>query len=1052
MSDEPQSLQERHDELFGRLAQHVDNPALDASMRELAGAWRRRLEFVRERALAPLSLVFMAEVGCGKTTLIAAATGLRIESAGIENPKKWSVLPVDEGRTTLGDTLIEFGAREDIVLEVEPVERGALTTELRLFAADHWEKYRGSDANKKAGSLGGDAGEELYRLLRRWLAEEGEDPRAAVEALATAAEDFEAFQAELGRRVDLDARTQVMTRSYPLGDAGARALQADLKALMRGELEGAPAPARVRLTLPTGLFGPELARIVDTRGIDGGAPGTAIRARGDLQRHLFEPDTLVVVCSAFRAAPDLVSRELITALSRDELGRRQAFRVVLVHRLGADEDEGERVEELQTREEKLEQCRDQLRRAELRIADKHVIAVDARREAEPLRQAIAGFVSETRQERETTWGRTCAEAREAMEAFADVEFAALAREWDLRLWWSWDAGVAQISGLSMLLWPQHELALRGVAAGIRENVPNKHHGSQLRAATHRRGRYVRLDLALLGAESAAIKLAHIEFHGMSRVWLDSVPTRLTSSTRIDEHVVLRSGQFFSAVLSYLQSATNIWRRRLVAYFDSPESDELWRACTERWGQGEGYVNAVAECFIQEAKRTDLLPPDLPKLASIYAALPERPRLFELRRVTLHNFRAITHQGLTLDPHLTVLVGDNGEGKTTWLEAIAAGVSAMLPAMDSGEPARVIDGEVRRTKALIDGILDIQPQPPMRVDVTVSLQGHELEWSRARTKMSGEVETTGVGMEVIAEQIAQEIREHSERQLPLFAYYGTERLWPPDLEPREATEDNRFEGYRSCLDPASTHERVLTYVQHYTLAGLQRQQPFAQVEAICAAVVACVEGAAAFRWDLARKDFVLIMQDGEVQLFRQLSDGYRNIVGLVADLAWRAVRLNPQLGARAPAMAEGLVLIDEIDLHLHPRWQRRVLGDLRRVFPKLQFVTTTHSPFIIQSLAAGQLRNLAPEAADYDYAHASPEDITEHVMGVELPQRSHRRQREAEVAVAYFALLEELDGADDRRLAALERELAELTAPYSDNQAFVAQLRSEYLVAKAERPS
>lgn len=70
MSDEPQNLQERHDELFGRLAQHVDNPALDASLRELAGAWRRRLEFVRERALAPLSLVFMAEVGCGKTTSV----------------------------------------------------------------------------------------------------------------------------------------------------------------------------------------------------------------------------------------------------------------------------------------------------------------------------------------------------------------------------------------------------------------------------------------------------------------------------------------------------------------------------------------------------------------------------------------------------------------------------------------------------------------------------------------------------------------------------------------------------------------------------------------------------------------------------------------------------------------------------------------------------------------------------------------------------------------------------------------------------------------------
>ena len=97
--------------------------------------------------------------------------------------------------------------------------------------------------------------------------------------------------------------------------------------------------------------------------------------------------------------------------------------------------------------------------------------------------------------------------------------------------------------------------------------------------------------------------------------------------------------------------------------------------------------------------------------------------------------------------------------------------------------------------------------------------------------------------------------------------------------------------------------------------------------------------------------------GERLPFSFLSDGYRNMVALVADVAWRAAVLNPHLGKDAAARSEGVVLIDEIDLHLHPRWQRRVLGNLRRTFPGLQFVTTTHSPQVIASARREEVRVL-----------------------------------------------------------------------------------------------
>lgn len=89
----------------------------------------------------------------------------------------------------------------------------------------------------------------------------------------------------------------------------------------------------------------------------------------------------------------------------------------------------------------------------------------------------------------------------------------------------------------------------------------------------------------------------------------------------------------------------------------------------------------------------------------------------------------------------------------------------------------------------------------------------------------------------------------------------------------------------------------------------------------------------------------------------MSDGYRNMIGMIADIAYRCIKLNPHLGVNALKETNGLVLIDELDLHLHPSWQKAIVKELTTSFPKIQFVATTHSPFIVQSLAKDQIINL-----------------------------------------------------------------------------------------------
>jgi predicted ATP-binding protein involved in virulence len=83
--------------------------------------------------------------------------------------------------------------------------------------------------------------------------------------------------------------------------------------------------------------------------------------------------------------------------------------------------------------------------------------------------------------------------------------------------------------------------------------------------------------------------------------------------------------------------------------------------------------------------------------------------------------------------------------------------------------------------------------------------------------------------------------------------------------------------------------------------------------------------------------------------------------MVAEIARRACLLNSSyLGERVLEETTGLVLIDELDLHLHPRWQRRVIGDLKRIFPKIQFFATTHSPQVIGEARPEEIVLLTPE--------------------------------------------------------------------------------------------
>ena len=234
-----------------------------------------------------------------------------------------------------------------------------------------------------------------------------------------------------------------------------------------------------------------------------------------------------------------------------------------------------------------------------------------------------------------------------------------------------------------------------------------------------------------------------------------------------------------------------------------------------------------------------------------------------------------------------------------------------------------------------------------------------------------------------------------------------------------------------------------------LIAHRNRQPLQSLDAVYGAVVGCVDGVERAVYDFGMDDIVLDFKNGEHFPFDLLSDGQRTMTALAADVAWRCVQLNPHLAGQALRETEGVVLIDELDLHLHPNWQGVIVRNLLSLFPKLQFVATTHSPFIVQSLDGQGLINLSDDDSLLQERKEpySIEDVAEETMGVEAPQRSKRFLEMEAAAQRYYELLDQCRDDQHPDVEQAKRELDRIEAHFSDNPAYAAFLKLDRYAAE-----
>ncbi|MEZ4301992.1 MAG: AAA family ATPase [Polyangiaceae bacterium] len=364
---------------------------------------------------------------------------------------------------------------------------------------------------------------------------------------------------------------------------------------------------------------------------------------------------------------------------------------------------------------------------------------------------------------------------------------------------------------------------------------------------------------------------------------------------------------------------------------------------------------------------------------------------------VENFKGFERRELAFHPEFNLVVGENGTGKTSVLDALAVAAGSWFLGLRGYDTRHIRAEDVRLEGHESEATVAWEHQFPCIVEARGSVREQRLRWRRTIEGPGGRTTYRDArDIKSLAEQTERAVRDGEKIVLPLISYYGTGRLWDVPREQSQVREPatggpkaqrSRLSGYRNSVGPRLSVSALVQWIARQSwLTFQQGGRETSTFAAVREALVRNVQGARQIAFDARLGEVIVRFEGGAQQPFMNLSDGQRCMLALVGDMAQKAATLNPHLGERVLAETPGLALIDELDLHLHPTWQRHVIEDLRTTFPRIQFICTTHSPFLIQSLRSGD----------------------ELVM---------------------------LDGQPTSQLADYEQRLAESIAPYADNPVF-----------------
>ena len=434
----------------------------------------------------------------------------------------------------------------------------------------------------------------------------------------------------------------------------------------------------------------------------------------------------------------------------------------------------------------------------------------------------------------------------------------------------------------------------------------------------------------------------------------------------------------------------------------------------------------------------------------------------INEIEIINFKGFQREKISFKDNLTVVIGNNTAGKTTLLKAIQVGLGAYLQSLTylpGGNPFRrnftnldtykAFDGYNRTYLSNVE-----KPKITIKADFPVSYNLEEqriisqpIEWYR-EYKGSYTTHTkscAGQLIDMVHQMDEKRFEKHEETLYPLVLSFGAKRT--TDAQGKTTS---RIKERASRLEKAfkfSLHDKVdfegaFDWLQHYE-KDLKDQKEFEGTrEAFYEALAIAIPALSEIDFDKGEIEAIVTVTGRAPSRhhFSYMSDGLQSMINIVSEIAHRCIELNGFLGTDAVKMTPGVVLIDEIDLYLHPHWQKHVLQDLAKAFPKIQFIVSTHSPFIVQSLKKGQLISFDNDVlTNGEPFREGLEDIASERMGLKQDIRSRRFNEMVATATRLFEATD--NGHADRQ--ELKKMLDQMEAEFSDDPAYLATVRTEY---------
>lgn len=381
---------------------------------------------------------------------------------------------------------------------------------------------------------------------------------------------------------------------------------------------------------------------------------------------------------------------------------------------------------------------------------------------------------------------------------------------------------------------------------------------------------------------------------------------------------------------------------------------------------------------------------------------------KIKEINIKNFRCFEALTVSFHENITVLTATNGGGKTTILDAIRISLWPYVKGFDLGSQTgksatiQIDDVRIKRVGS------SMEPQINSSIEALGDwpelFDGYPtISWLQYRDSIKPNTNTkydkNAKNIPIIASKLQDKVRNDSSAEnsseitLPLAVYLGTGRLWYQGRHTSEVDDSDldisthsRTWGYKNCITATSSYKQFEEWfgwifksyreLQIEEFEGKEIDQKLLEsfksaIDVVQGAINLLTEQETGWR-DLqyrSSQNQQLVMEHsdhGYVPL-SQLSDGLRNMVVMISDIAFRCYKLNPHLGNKAALETEGVVLIDEVDMFLHPSWQQRVISSLRHAFPKIQFIVTTHSPQVLSTVPKECIRVLSTNSQGEDIA-------------------------------------------------------------------------------------